>query len=363
MRRTARSRSPLPFLLSLALCLLPALSFQFYLQSGERRCFTEEASPASKVLGEYTVSTGKGTMPVDIIVRMPGHPHSLYERRNADHGKFAFVVPAKEGEDPHVKKAEMHRKVADSLHKTVHDRARRHAEGLKARAAADAAFQHARRGRKLLSIHDHPDDHDHEHGHDHDHHDHDHHDHDHNHDHDHDDHDDEYDYEDDLDDFDEADYDGIDDDDLENDVAHVEHEEDALYGKVDDISVEDREARLFDVKKFEICVESKGGNTGHQRRVRLVIHKGDTAHDYTRLAKKEHLSQLEVSLRQVSGELHALMDELDRARSMENTLRELNENTNKRVVVLAVFSLCSLFAVGGYQAVYTKRFFKQKKIL
>lgn len=336
-------------------------AFQFYLQAGERRCFTEQASPNSKVLGEYTVSTGKGTMPVDIVVRMDGQNQALYERHNVDHGKFAFVVPYADGDVPKVKQAEMHRKITEKMQHVVHDRMRRHAEGIHAQAHADSAFAHGGHRRKLLAVDEHDVHHDdHAHHDDHDHHDyHDHHD---DHDHHHDD-DDDYDYEDDLDDFDQEDYDGIHDEELDEEVERQAELEEKTHKRFEDASDDEKEERVFDMKKFEICVENKGDKTGHRRRVRLVIHKGDTAHDYTRLAKKEHLTLLEVSLRQVSGELHELMHELDQARGMEDVLRELNESTNKRVVVLAIMSLFSLFAVGGYQAFYTKRFFKQKKIL
>lgn len=404
------SGSLLRFLLALVLAVQVS-GFQFYLHAGERRCFTESAPPNTKILGEYTVSTGRGRMPVDITVRMEGDVHStLYSRQNVDHGKFAFVLPFEGAKaPPHIQQAEMHRKMNAHIHR-VHTRNGRlphHEYGADHRDG----HGHSHQRRRLLSVdehgshghhdvhdahhdtHDlHHDSHDFHHdthdlhhdlhhdthdlhhnvhdihrhddhdsryaGIDHQHHDaHDHHDH-----HDHDD--DDYDYDDDLDDFDSDEYDGINDDELDEEEERMMQEEVKQHGRFEDASDEEKEERLFDLRKFEICVSSQGDRTeGVKRRVRLVIHKGQTAHDYNRLAKKEHMTQLEVSLRQVSGELHELMNELDQARRMEDVLRELNENTNKSVVIFSVLSLISLFAVGGYQAFYTKRFFKRKKIL
>lgn len=419
-----------PLLLSLLLVLIflsqQVLCFQFYLHGGEKRCFTETAPPNTKILGEYTVSTGKGHMPVDITVNMAGHHVALYSRKNVDHGKFGFVVPFEGGDVPKVYKAELHRKMKDHMHR-VH-----HRNGRVDSAHDDYAHSHHRR--RLLSVdehdhhnydqhnshhdsHGHYDDHYHndlhhgehyddsyhhnddhhhdEHSHDtryhddphHNYHDddhhrdyhHDYHPDDHHHDdHHHDDHhddfkhighqhnvdSDDYDYDDDLDDFDADEYDGISDKELEEEEEKITRTHQEKYGTLEDASAEDQEDRLFDVKKFEICVISgDGGSHDFKRRVRLIVHKGATAHDYTRLAKKEHMTQLEVSLRQVSSELNELMNELDQARRMEDILRQLNENTNKRVVIFSVISLISLFAVGGYQAFYTKRFFKRKKIL
>lgn len=403
----------LPALAFVLLCLTPHIyGFQFYLHGGEKRCFTETAPPNTKILGEYTVSTGKGHMPVDITVSMAGHRPSLYTQTNVDHGKFAFVVPFEGGDVPKIQKAMLHRKMRAHARK-VHER-----NGRVHSAHHENPPHHARR--RLLSVDEHAhthddshgdryhnerphedhDDHKHE-GHDEQHHhdyhdehkndyheeykhdDHrrddynhdDHHRDDYHHDDHHDDHevhhaehihegdDDEYDYDDDMDDFDD-DYDGIHDDELEEEEEKMMRMDVEKHGRMEDASDKEKEDRLFDLKKFEICVSSSNGaSKDFKRRVRLLVHKGATAHDYTRLAKNEHMSQLEVSLRQVSGELNELMNELDQARRMEDILRQLNENTNKRVVIFSVLSLISLFAVGGYQALYTKRFFKRKKIL
>lgn len=314
--------------LALALLATHAGALQFYLKVGERRCFTEAARPATKVLGEYTVTTGHGTMPVDILVRSSTTGSVWWQKMNIDHGKFAFVVPVNIVTAASVHGAEMRRQFNDHV---------------KAEAAAAAAAELAKR-RKLLSVEgkheetyrhhaEHPDDPD---------------------------------YED--DDWDLEDYEGIDDEEVERERRLQLEARDALHDHGKHAPDEDEDdADVFDEHYFEICVSSNakkaGTVTGQKRRVRLSINRGAMAHDFTRLAKKEHMSMLEVSLSVISSELHELLSDLDHARQMEEVLRKINEKTNHRVVTYASVSLFLCAAVGAYQAFYTKRLFHSKKLL
>lgn len=350
--------------------------FQFYLQAGERRCFTENVAPGTKVLGEYTVSTGKGNMEVDITVKAPGEQRNLYFQKNIGHGKFAFVVPfdnslltgswkilaaefarrrlqKKVGDvpqnPPSKEKADSQqmnhqRKLLSSGYKAPgHER--QFDEHGRAKPPADHE-SHEEHG---VHIHEYHDDHHDSRGHagrssnsDEHHH-----------------HEDEFD--DDFDDFDMDDYDGIHDEELDEELEHENAIHMQKHGSDD--ADPSKKADLYEDRKIEVCVSSHGSVDAQRRRVRLVVHKGETAHDYTRLAKREHMTQLEVSLRRVSEELLELNRELENARLREDGLRKVNESTNGRVVMLAVVSLLSLAGVGSYQAFYTKRFLKRKKIL
>jgi len=157
-------------------------------------------------------------------------------------------------------------------------------------------------------------------------------------------------------------YDGIHDEDLEKDWDENEKKH---PGHDDDFDEDDftQDSALFKERKFEICLISRSNNNVLSRRVRLHLRHGKAAHDYTRLAKTEHLSSLELTLRIVSDELKELHTELDHARQLEDSLRILNENTSRRVVHYATFSMFVLLGVSAFQAMYTKRFFKTKKLL
>ena len=154
-------------------------------------------------------------------------------------------------------------------------------------------------------------------------------------------------------------YDGIHDEDLEKDWE--ENEKHAPHHPDDDETDEDDD--MFKERRVEICISSRSPNRSLRRRVRLIMRHGKMAHDYTSLAKKENLSSLELTLRIVSDELKWLLTELDHARQMEDALRKLNEGTSRKVVHYASISMLVLIGVSAFQALYTKRFFKTKKLL
>lgn len=377
------------FLTILSCVSLQASAFHFYLHAGETRCFGESAPANSKILIEYTVSTGTGVMPVDLRVAYPSSAQAeqkspLLEQNDVEHGKIAFVLPyADDDNSKHALHAEMHRrKQTAEAFSAFKKYAERNAQPHPAGHHDGAAPR-----RRLLSDESHPDAHIPPH---HDSGDSDHHvhaePHDHNHERPmHDDHhdfvlrgrmkhghhdvganadpDDYDDIDDDFEDLDMDNYDGISDHDLDEEQLmdehrHKDHTRTSRYSDVDS------EQDIFDTRPFEICLSNKEHrNDAHRRRVRLVIHKGETAHDYTRLAKKEHMSQLETSLQQISTELHQLMHELDHANQMESKLFRLNRETNRFVVLVSIVSLVIMFCVASFQSIYTKRFFKRKKVL
>lgn len=306
----------------------------------------------------------------------------MYERSNIDHGKFAFVVPyADFAGDVHALHSEMHRKImkgklADSIRDhPAHPHAARkllelehHDMDLPHGAHEIEDLEHLLADARKEQYH-HKDGHGVHHAHSHHgHHHHKSHGHDGAHDKGHDkgdghdvDFDDDYDYED--DEFDMDNYDGIHDEELKAEMERNERDHNLkMRGGADPVERELQE-ELTDSRRFEVCLYNTDEKSDRLRRVRLIIHKGHAAHDYTSLAKKEHMNQLEISLHRVSEELHDLLRELDKARMMENILQKINEDTNRRVIYLAVLSLLTLFGVAGYQARYTKRFFKRKKIL
>ncbi|CAN8075195.1 unnamed protein product [Agarophyton chilense] len=78
-------------LLALSLILV-ADAVRFYLEPGQRRCFTEELPSGSKVTGETRVSGGKSDMDIDVwVTNLQGKV--LYHKKAPDHGKFSFDTP------------------------------------------------------------------------------------------------------------------------------------------------------------------------------------------------------------------------------------------------------------------------------
>jgi hypothetical protein len=77
-----------------ALCgLQRAQALQFYLKSGQKKCFSEEVTASTRVLGEYLVTAGPGKLDVDLTVAGP-EGKIIFHRENIDQGKFTFDSPA-----------------------------------------------------------------------------------------------------------------------------------------------------------------------------------------------------------------------------------------------------------------------------
>jgi fumarate reductase subunit D len=345
--------SCIPRYLVIAVLALPLVdAVHFYLHAGEKRCFYDEEQPGAKVLGEYTVSAGPGSMPIHLDVRSANGAVLYFQQTNIEHGKFAFVVLPDEEHAPSVAHAEMHRQ--------------RQAEAHGAASAVDSRHAHSsgrsgvhppehRRGRLMSEPNAEPEpllkdgptpagaggDH----------------------------------VEWDLDK-----YGGIDEEALEAEARRVAesmgvHPHDRSsrdYGltvgnEYDELgsSAPDSEIRrTFDIRRFQICVVSDGPHEpGLRRRIRLVVRKGSAAHDYHRLAKTEHMSTLEVSLGQISSELHDLLAQLELAHRMEEALRSMHFRTNRSVVIYAIVSILAVLVIGIVQARYTRGILKTKKLL
>lgn len=388
-------------LLTICQLLNTVTGFHFYLHAGETRCFGENAIANTKVLIEYTVSTGSGIMPVNLRVSFPSSgaikKPVLAEENNVEHGKVAFVIPFPDDKDEYENaiKAAMHRRkrAKADLFKALKENDGKLGEVHKNRGAnrrllsvesgmdrkADAHVDEkvesvADHGHLALEEHEHGDkihdvdpnvgrrggaNHGHGYGHGHGRYGHGHHDVGGN-----IDEDDYDDIDDDFEDLDMDEYDGIDDRDLDEAQIRNTRRFRERVGREAHLDDEDFEDGDFESQRFEICVWNKEyENDAKRRRVRLVIHKGDSAHDYTRLAKKEHMTQLEVSLQQISKELQQLMRELDRAHRLESKVMRLNQRTNGQVKMMSIVALSTMIGVGFFQSIYTKRFFKRKKIL
>lgn len=310
-RRTTTLLSLLLYTLAITQQSQSSDALHFYLDAGSKRCFSDSAAPNTKVLIEYTVSTGRGIMPIDLTVSLSEGKKQVLAQNNVEHGKIGFVLPFPDHDesDRHIYHAEAHRK------KRQEQRNRR---------------INPPNSRHLLAVNN--DKHNSEeelHG-------------------------GTYEDVDDPDDFDWDKYQGIHDKDVQHDQNGNERK----------LSTEEDEEEVFAASKFELCISNKEyKNEDVRRRVRLSIRKGDSAIDYSRLAKNAHMSQLETSLQRISDELHGLMSELDHTQKMEQILYRLNQGTNNQVAILGVLSLIVMSIVCAYQATYTRQYFKRKKII
>jgi hypothetical protein len=325
-----------------ALVVRTVYGLHFYLESGEIRCLFDDAPPGSKVMGEYTVAAGTGSMPIQLDVRSGNGKVLYFQQANIEHGNFAFVVHPDESSRPSVMHAEMHRR-SHGAH-NADSSGRRKSAG--EQAVPQGGVPEHRRRRLLAEAADqakgaHGDSHHPE-----------------------------------SEEWDMDDYEGIDVAEMDAASRHysVINTRDGTgarsgagmeYDELGRNVLQEHEINtIFSVRRFSICVTSPGPREpGIRRRVRLIVRKGMAAHDYHRLARTEHMSSLEVSLHQISAELHDLLAQLELAHRMEEALRVLHYRTNRWVVRYAVVSVAIVFAVGIFQARYTRGLLKSKKIL
>ncbi|CAK0870342.1 unnamed protein product [Prorocentrum cordatum] len=97
--------------------------------------------------------------------------------------------------------------------------------------------------------------------------------------------------------------------------------------------------------------------------VTITIAVGAEAKDYSQIAKKEHLEDTAVLLRKIEENLKNYHKNVLYIRKREERMRKTNDSTAFRVICFCVFNVALMIAVGGWQMLYFKRFFRSKKII
>ncbi|KAJ0408672.1 hypothetical protein ATCC90586_007698 [Pythium insidiosum] len=125
-----------------------------------------------------------------------------------------------------------------------------------------------------------------------------------------------------------------------------------------------------DIHKFSFHADAGGGYSvcffnanENPVRVMLDFKHGVEAKDYTEVAKREHLMPVEKELRKMEDTVDEIHREMLYMREREAAMRSTNESTNSRVLWFSFFSIAVLLAMGVWQVMYLKRFFKSKKLI
>ncbi len=85
--------------------------------------------------------------------------------------------------------------------------------------------------------------------------------------------------------------------------------------------------------------------------------------DYNEVAKREHLTELEVAVRRLNDKVKDILREQGYQREREIAFRNTSESTNARVVWWSIFQ-CAVMAGSAFFSAFTlQRFFKQKKVV
>jgi hypothetical protein len=72
----------------------------------------------------------------------------------------------------------------------------------------------------------------------------------------------------------------------------------------------------------------------------------------------EKLKPVEAELRRIEEVVAEIVSEMDYLRSREQKLRDTNESTNERVKYFAYITMCTLVALGVWQVVYLRAYFR-----
>ena len=94
------------------------------------------------------------------------------------------------------------------------------------------------------------------------------------------------------------------------------------------------------------------------RHVELDIDIGADAKDWSAVQATEKLKPVETELRRIEEMVQEIVQEMEYLRSREQKLRDTNESTNTRVKWFAFGTMGMLVALGAWQVVYLRAYFR-----
>jgi hypothetical protein len=98
--------------------------------------------------------------------------------------------------------------------------------------------------------------------------------------------------------------------------------------------------------------------THNFRHVELDIDIGADAKDWTAVQATEKLKPVETELRRIEELVAEIVTEMDYLRTREQKLRDTNESTNNRVKWFAFGTMGMLVALGAWQIMYLRAYFR-----
>ena len=117
----------------------------------------------------------------------------------------------------------------------------------------------------------------------------------------------------------------------------------------------------------QICIHSNSTKwslfAGGKIRVYLDIQIGDHANDYSKIAQKEKLTELQLRVRQLIDQISQIQKEQNYQRVREALFRKTSESTNSRVLWWSLAQALILVLAGFWQMRHLKGFFEAKKLV
>ena len=94
------------------------------------------------------------------------------------------------------------------------------------------------------------------------------------------------------------------------------------------------------------------------RPVELDVEIGADARNWSAIQAAEKLKPVETELRRIEELVAEIVTEMEYLRAREHKLRDTNESTNERVKWFAFMTMGMLVALGGWQVVYLRAYFR-----
>ncbi|KAK5099013.1 vesicle coat component [Exophiala xenobiotica] len=139
------------------------------------------------------------------------------------------------------------------------------------------------------------------------------------------------------------------------------------YGRPKDVTGEKRMAftSLADTA-FDVCfTNTMTGRSTYtpSRHVELDIDIGADARDWSAVQAAEKLRPVDTELRRIEENVNEIVSEMEYLRMREQKLRDTNESTNERVKWFAFGTMGMLVALGAWQVVYLRAYFRSKHLI
>ncbi|CCO26865.1 Endoplasmic reticulum vesicle protein 25 [Rhizoctonia solani AG-1 IB] len=104
-------------------------------------------------------------------------------------------------------------------------------------------------------------------------------------------------------------------------------------------------------------------STDQARVIDLDVDIGADAVDYNAIANQESLSGLETEMRKLEAVVQEITDEFGYLKRREMRMRDTNESTQRRVVNFAWVTIIALVALGAWQILHLRNFFRRKYLI
>lgn len=99
------------------------------------------------------------------------------------------------------------------------------------------------------------------------------------------------------------------------------------------------------------------------RHIELDVDIGADARDWSTEQANEKLRPVDIELRRIEQNINEIVNELEYLRLREQKLRDTNESTNERVKWFAFGTIGMLVALGAWQLVYLRAYFRSKHLI